>query len=265
MSSKPSPDGSRAGRPGARLVSAAQVLLALAGILYLGVVVEAAAGWPLDPARSYLSELAALDQATSPLFRSTDVAAGALVLGGLVLLGAAYRLSRRAGEPAATLVQQVTFWAFVAFGLATMADALLPLDCALSVGDCAAREAAGELSLAHEAHTFSSVASGVSSFVASAGVVWLARARRRTLLGFSARLAGALGPCLGVVTGAIGLFGSPLPVGTGIVQRVQIVAFSVVLGLAVQVLTLRRPHRRAPETDLPQDGTARSPVAHSEP
>ncbi|MNW54831.1 hypothetical protein D3C74_324540 [compost metagenome] len=193
------------------------------------------------------------------------MAAGALVVGGLALLGTAYRLARRAGAPAATLVQKVTFWAFVVFGLATVADALLPLDCALSVGDCAAREEAGELSLAHQAHTFSSVASGVSSFVASAGVVWLARARRRTLLGVSARLAGALGPLLGVVTGTIGLFGSPLPVGTGIVQRVQIVAFSVVLVLAVQVLTLRQPHRGAPETDVPQDRTARSPASHSEP
>lgn len=247
------------------LRAAAQVLLALAGILYLGVVVEAAAGWPLDPARSYLSELAALDQATSPLFRSTDVAAGALVLVGLALLGAAYARARRAGEPAATLVQMVTFWAFVAFGLATVADALLPLDCALSVGDCAAREEAGELSLAHDAHTFSSVASGVSSFVASAGVVWLARARRRTLLGFSARLAGSLGPFLGIVTGTIGLFGSPLPVGTGIVQRVQIVAFSVVLVLAVQVLTLPRPYRGARAGEALQQGTARSPAAHSEP
>ncbi|KZM35673.1 DUF998 domain-containing protein [Oerskovia enterophila] len=265
MSSEPSAGGSDPRRPGARLVTAAQVLLTLAGVLYLGVVVEAAAGWPLDPARSYLSELAALDQATSPLFRSTDVAAGTLVVVGLALLGTAYRLARHEGEPAATIVQKVTFWAFVVFGLATVADALLPLDCALSVGDCAAREEAGELSLAHQAHTFSSVASGVSSFVASAGVVWLAHARRRTPLGISARLAGALGPLLGVVTGTIGLFGSPLPVGTGIVQRVQIVAFSVVLVLAVQVLTLRQRHRGAPETDVPQDGTARSPASHSEP
>ena len=90
--------GSTAGQH--RLVTAAQVLLTLAGVLYLGVVVEAAAGWPLDPARSYLSELAALDQATSPLFRSTDVAAGTLVVGGLALLGTAYRLARRAGAPA---------------------------------------------------------------------------------------------------------------------------------------------------------------------
>lgn len=265
MSSEPSVGASASSRPGARLVKAAQVLLTLAGVLYLGVVVEAAAGWPLDPARSYLSELAALDQATSPLFRSTDVAAGTLVVVGLTLLGTAYRLARRAGAPAATIVQKATFWALFAFGLATVADALLPLDCALSVGDCAAREEAGELSLAHQAHTFSSVASGVSSFVASAGVVWLARARRRTLLGFSARLAGALGPLLGVVTGTIGLFGSPLPVGTGIVQRVQIVAFSVVLVLAVQVLTLRQPQRGAPEADVPQDGTALSPAPHSEP
>ncbi len=240
------------------LVTTAQVLLTLAGILYVGVVLEAAAGWPLDPARSYLSELAALDQPTSALFRSTDLAAGALVVAGLTALGVAHRRRRAAGHPAAPLVQHVTFWALGTFGLATMADALLPLDCALSVGDCAAREDAGTLSPAHQAHTFSSVTSGISSFVASAGIVWLARARRRTLLGSSARLAGALGPFLGIVTGAIGMFGSPLPLGTGIAQRIQIVAFSVVLVLAVQVLRIPQHGRRSRE-DRAADPTPASP------
>ncbi len=237
----------------------AQVLLTLAGILYVGVVLEAVSGWPLDPARSYLSELAARDQPTSALFRGADLAAGALVVVGLAVLAVAHRRRRAAGFAAATLAQRVTFWALVAFGLATMVDALLPLDCALSVGTCAAREESGHLSAAHHAHTVSSVASGIGSFVASAGVVWLARARRRTALGFSARLAGALGPVLGIVTGAIGLFGSPLPLGTGIAQRVQIVAFSVVLVLTVQVLRIpqrRVRPRRAPSAEGAEELTA---------
>lgn len=254
--------GAQAARTGStsRPVTVAQVFLTLAGILYVGVVLEVAAGWPLDPTRSYLSELAALDQPTSALFRGTDLAAGALVVAGLAVLGVAYRRRRAAGHAAATLVQRVTFWALVAFGLATMADALLPLDCALSVGTCAAREEAGHLSATHHAHTFSSVASGIGSFVASAGIVWLARARRRTLLGFSARLAGALGPVLGIVTGTIGMFGSPLPFGTGIAQRLQIVAFSVVLVLAVQVLRIpqRRSHPQAPSGDGEEEPTASS-------
>lgn len=246
----------------------AQVLLTLAGVLYAGVVLEAVVGWPLDPARSYLSELAALDQPTSGLFRSTDLVAGVLVVTGLVLLGLAHRRRRALGHPAASLAQCVTAWALVGFGVATVADALLPLDCALSLGECAAREDAGSVSLAHQAHTYSSVASGVGSFVASAGVVWLARARRRSLLGLSARLAGALGPVLGVVTGAIGLFGSPLPVGTGIVQRVQVVAFAVVLVLAAQVLAApqrprrprssRRPPPAAPVHALAEAGPQRA-------
>ncbi|MFF3066510.1 DUF998 domain-containing protein [Oerskovia sp. NPDC057915] len=248
--------------PASRLVTVAQVLLTLAGILYVGVVLEAAAGWPLDPARSYLSELAALDQPTSALFRGTDLASGALVVAGLTVLGVAHRRRRATGRPAASLVQRVTFWALVAFGLATMADALLPLDCALSVGSCAAREEAGHLSAAHHAHTFSSVASGISSFVASAGIVWLARARRRTPLGVSARLAGSLGPVLGIVTGTIGMFGSPLPLGTGIAQRVQIVAFSVVLVLAVQVL--RIPQRSAHPREGGSAEVANEPTASSE-
>ncbi|MBD7950417.1 DUF998 domain-containing protein [Oerskovia rustica] len=256
--------GAQAARTGptSRLVTVAQVLLTLAGILYVGVVLEAAAGWPLDPTRSYLSELAALDQPTSALFRGTDLAAGALVVFGLAVLGVAYRRRRAAGHPAATPVQRVTFWALVAFGLATMADALLPLDCALSVGTCAAREEAGAVSAAHHAHTFSSVASGIGSFVASAGIVWLARARRRTPLGLSARLAGALGPVLGIVTGTIGMFGSPLPLGTGIAQRVQIVAFSVVLVLAVQVLRIPQRRSRPREDRTGEVGT--EPTASSE-
>jgi len=256
--------GAQAARTGptSRLVTVAQVLLTLAGILYVGVVLEAAAGWPLDPTRSYLSELAALDQPTSALFRGSDLAAGALVVVGLAALGVAYRRRRAAGHPPASLVQRVTFWALVAFGLATMADALLPLDCALSVGTCAAREEAGHLSATHHAHTFSSVASGIGSFVASAGIVWLARARRRTPLGFSARLAGALGPVLGIVTGTIGMFGSPLPLGTGIAQRVQIVAFSVVLVLAVQVL--RIPQRRSHSREASSGEGEEEPTASSE-
>ena len=73
------------------LVVVAQALLTLAGVLYAGVVLEAVVGWPLDPARSYLSELAALDQPTSGLFRSTDLVAGVLVVTGLVLLVLAHR------------------------------------------------------------------------------------------------------------------------------------------------------------------------------
>lgn len=251
MSTPHGPPGSPA-RVG-RLVATARLLLVAAALLYLGVVVEAVAGWPLDPVSSYLSELAALDQPTSTLFRSMDLAAAIFVVGGLALLVIAYRRDRADGGAAASRAQRVVFWALLTFGAATMIDALLPLDCALSVGDCAAREDAGDVSLAHQAHTFSSVTAGLSSFVVSAGVVWLARARRRTLLGFTARLAGALGPVLGVVTGAIGMFGSPLPVGTGIAQRIQIIAFAVVLALVVPVLTLRRP---GPSPSIPVVPTA---------
>jgi hypothetical protein len=245
----------RLGRPNP-LVVVAQVLLTVAGVLYAGVHLEALAGWPLHPARSYLSELAALDQPTSELFRTVDFAAGSLVVVAVTLLVVARRRRRASGHGRVTRAHHVTVWALLAFGAATMADALLPMDCALSVGNCAAREKAGDVSLVHSAHTFSSVTAGVTSFVASAGVVWLAWARRRTPLGVAACLAGVLGPVLGIVTGAIGALGGPLPLGAGIAQRAQIVAFSLVLALAVPVL------RRAGRVDpRPQDGTSASPAS----
>jgi hypothetical protein len=227
-----------------RPVLAAQVLLVVAGVLYAGVHLEALAGWPLHPARSYLSELAALDQPTSGLFRAADFAAGTFVVGGVALLAIGYRRGRASGRERATSTQRVTAWALLAFGLATMTDALLPLDCAVSIAGCAAREAAGDVSAIHVAHTYSSVTAGLASFVASVGVALLARARRRTPLGVTARVAGVVGPVLGTVTGVIGMAGGSLPTGAGIAQRLQIVAFSLVLALAVQVL--RVPQRRAP-------------------
>ncbi|MEK8226021.1 hypothetical protein NKG05_07990 [Oerskovia sp. M15] len=114
------------------------------------------------PRRLALAGARGARPAASAVLRSTDVAAGILVLAGLALPGTAYGRIRRAGEPVATFVQKATF--------------------------------------------------GPSSRSASQPPGVLGSPRRRS------------GTAPGVVIGAIGLFGSPLPVGTGIGQRDQVVA-----------------------------------------
>ena len=54
-------------------------LMLAAGVLYCSLLLEAAAGFPLDVHSSFLSELGARDQSTSLYARGMDLATGVLV------------------------------------------------------------------------------------------------------------------------------------------------------------------------------------------
>lgn len=254
---------------------AARVLLVLAGVAYASVLLEAVAGWPLDPAASFLSELAARDQPTSLVARLTDGLAGALALAGaLLLLGPvvdARRTARALAAPLPSWLRGVAVGGLALFGLATVADAALPLDCALSLPACAAREAAGLVSASHHLHAVTSVVTGVGAMLAAASAAWLARPRpRRPARARDAarpddagppeeprhhddarqgravvrvvHVAGVLVLLAGAVLTAWELLDPGLPVrpGEGVVQRVQVVATSVLLATCAAVVSPRR-------------------------
>ena len=121
--------------------------------------------WPLNGRsevfNGYLSELSALDQPNNLFFRGGDLLAGLLVL----TLGIrAVQAPRRRGQRSNPwwLVAAV---ALVVFGLSSIGDAVLALDCSptLSFG-CRGLEQSGQLSAGHYLHTATSVA-------AQAGIV----------------------------------------------------------------------------------------------
>lgn len=152
------------------------LLLIGGGIAYAGVVTEALFGWPLGVERSYLSEMAAADQSYGTLFRAGDVVAGLAVLLAAILLVVSRGGDRRDPIPGPT--SRAVAVALGIFGAATVADALFPLDCAVSRPECAAAEAAGTLSTAHTIHAGTSTVAGVAIAAASALLV-LPLLRRR--------------------------------------------------------------------------------------
>ncbi|MEB4613704.1 DUF998 domain-containing protein [Leucobacter sp. M11] len=126
------------------------ILLLAAAVTYAGVPWEALVGFPLDPARSYLSELAAVDQPTSPLFRMLDGLTGALILCALFL-------GRQ--KPRVRGTRSASAFTFAAFACLTLLDAASPMACATSASaQCAAADAANTLGTTHQVHTLSSSA-----------------------------------------------------------------------------------------------------------
>ncbi|MFD3530816.1 DUF998 domain-containing protein [Streptomyces sp. NPDC058664] len=183
-------------------VSAA--LPALGALVYTAWVLEVVLGTGLDPVRAYVSELAAADQPFGGLFRSTDLAAGLLVLAGAATglagavtgyaggaatgpVGAAtgpvgtrrrYGKGSRAGGARFREPWALAGWgALAVFGAATAADSRLPLSCAPTTDPaCAAREAAGLVPATHTAHA---VSSGLAMTGALAAMIALTVAARR--------------------------------------------------------------------------------------
>lgn len=220
---------------------AGRLLLVLGGVFYLSNIIEMMAGWPLDPVHSVLSELAARDQPTSALARTTDLLAALFLLAGLVVLvGRSPRTSWRAWSWTARVV--VAAGALLA--LATIADVALPLDCAVSVAECAARERAGDVSAAHRWHTVSSVVAGFAACVLCAATAhtWWSRWRTASVgasvdddAAGSDRLlrAAALGSSgLGILATTWIVVDEELGLATGgVTQRIQIFAFCVVIAL----------------------------------
>ena len=229
-------------------------MFCIAALLYSGVPWEAAAGFPLDPSRSYLSELAAADQPTSLLFRALDAGTGVLLLGALSFADRTAippRPARAAG------------FALAVFALLTIADALSPMACATSASrECAAADAAQTLGWSHQLHTLSSAGALVAAIV-SAVLFACAAARERTLVRPLARRAlwsiSAALVLVSLIVSVLALLSAgegALVDGGGFVQRAQVLLVSAYLA-GYGVLTHRL---RAAET-LPSVSAADSDAA----
>ncbi|MGW7083338.1 DUF998 domain-containing protein [Streptomyces sp. NPDC054871] len=220
-------------RPARALAVAA--LLTLGAVAYSTWILEAFLGTGLSPLSSYVSELAAQDQPYGTLFRTADLTAGLLVLAGAV--GALLWLPRRWST--------VVGWAGLAlFGAATAVDSRLPLSCAPTAdAACVAREGAGLVPAAHEAHA---VSSSVAVTGALVGMVALTLAARRR--GFPPSLAGSLALLLVLLElaatawtlASVAAFDAGHGTwGLGVGQRLQVLLIAVWLGLLARAVVRR--------------------------
>jgi hypothetical protein len=205
--------------------------LVVAGVVYSAFLVTPLLGTRLDPARSYVSELAALDQPHGLVFRTVD----ALV--GLVVVAAAVHLVRRPGTRAVR-------WAGVAlglFGVATLLDAAAPMTCAPSADAACAAAEASRSALVFGVHEVTSVAANGAAILAVV-LLAVARSRGRTASQPASPLEGAMlvGLPLVAVPGLLVVLEETVGLGlagvVGWVQRVQVLALSgvlVTIGLVV--------------------------------
>jgi len=202
-------------------------LLVIAAITYSGLPWEAVAGFPLDPARSYLSELAAQDQPAGLIFRALDGLTGVLVL---IALALGSRMPRCTG------LTKGSAFALAAFAALTIVDASSPMACATSSSvRCAAADAANALGLPHQIHTVSS-AGALAAAVVSAVLLVIAvvrdRARRRAVeRGVLVAIVGMLigTTVLVTVLAMLSTADGRLVDGGGIVQRAQVLVVSAYL------------------------------------
>ncbi|WP_165956606.1 DUF998 domain-containing protein [Kribbella antibiotica] len=126
-------------------------LMIAAAVLYCSLLLEAAAGFPLNLHDSMLSDLAALDQPTNLYARGMDLTTGILLVLVPIL---ARQTARRHRDVAALLISTALF------GIGTMFSVFLPLDCAPSLSQaCLESEDSGRAGMALVLHaTFSTVA-----------------------------------------------------------------------------------------------------------
>lgn len=195
-----------------------------AGVVYSAFLVTPIVGTELDPGRSYVSELAALDQPHGAVFRTFDAVVG------IVVVVAGVHVARRAGVAAVR-------WAGVAlglFGLATVLDVAAPMTCAPSADAACAAAEASRSTLALGAHEGSSVLANTAAVVAVALLV-AARSRDRPPDRPATPAEGALlvGLLLVAASGLVVVLEEGVGLGlddvVGWFQRVQVMALSAVL------------------------------------
>ena len=222
-----------------RLVGWATVV---AGGVYSAFLVTPLLGTRLDPGRSYVSELAALDQPHALVFRTVDAVVG------LVVVVAAWHLVRRPGVRAVR-------WAGAAlglFGVATLLDVAAPMTCAPSADAACAAAEASRTALAFGVHEVTSVAANGAAIVAAV-LLAVARSRGRTADQPASPLEGAMlvGLPLVAVPGLLVVLEETVGLGldgvVGYVQRVQVLALSgVLVTIGLVVLRGSRWVRRRP-------------------
>lgn len=201
-------------------------LMLAAAVLYCSLLLEAAAGFPLDVGNSFLSELGALDQSTSLWARAMDLATGVLLLVAVLL-----------GRPAARAYRELAglLISTAAFGLGTLFDSLSPMDCAPSASAaCRAAEANGETGVDLVLHEVTSTIAGLGSI--AMGVFAVLVLRKAGWGGAWARLVAVLAAgvavtqtWLGLQTGHDVLVGDDLD-APGILQRLSVLLVCLMLG-----------------------------------
>jgi hypothetical protein len=127
----------------------AGILIAVAGLCYSSWVLEFAWADSLDPMRSFLSELDAAHRPHREIYVVGDVTTGICALVAAALLLVPHRMFR--GRMAT-----VALLALAVFGAATVADALLPIECIPGVDAGCAREPSGILPQLHHIHALTS-------------------------------------------------------------------------------------------------------------
>jgi hypothetical protein len=195
------------------------------GVLYCTLLLEAAAGFPLNLHYSFLSELGARDQPTSPYARAMDLGASVLLL-----------LAATLGRPAARMNRDVAglLISGAVFGAGTLFDSFSPMDCAPSVSAaCREAEANGQAGTALVLHEVTSSLAGVGSVVMAIFAVLVLR--RLGWGGLSGRVVAVLAAgvavtqaWLGIETGLEVLTGEDLH-PPGILQRVSVLLTCLML------------------------------------
>lgn len=201
------------------------VFLTLAGLLYSAWVAEFFLHTGLDPTRSFLSELDARDQPYRELFSTADVVTGSLMIVAAVLGFFA--------TPRRRLV--VTGWvASGIFGISTIADAKLPLECVAADDPSCPIEPSGLFPQLHHLHALTSTIAVFAIFTVMIAFTLAAfRYRLYPLL----RTLGLVVVVVTTLATAWLLIADNLPgeYGLGIAQRIQVggmSAYLVVLGCA---------------------------------
>ena len=196
-----------------------------AGVLYCSLLLEAAAGYPLDLHESFLSELGARDQPTSPYARALDLGAGVLLLIAAILGRPAARMNR---DMAGLLISAAVF------GAGTLFDSFSPMDCAPSASEaCRAAEANGQAGTALLLHEITSTMAGLGSV--AMGIFAVLVLRRSGWGGLWGRVVAVLAggvavtqAWLGLETGLEVLTGGDLH-PPGILQRVSVLLVCLML------------------------------------
>ncbi|WAC55778.1 DUF998 domain-containing protein [Gordonia sp. SL306] len=144
-------------RPGR--VVAAGLLVALAGVCYSSWVLEFLWPSPLDPFRSFLSELDAAHRPHREVYVAGDITTACCAMLAAVVLLVPRPVFH--GFPAITAVV-----ALGTFGMSTIADALMPIECIPGVDAGCPSQPSGILPQLHHIHALTSTLAVFSIFTA---------------------------------------------------------------------------------------------------
>ncbi|NMN98510.1 DUF998 domain-containing protein [Nocardiaceae bacterium YC2-7] len=224
------------------MIAAVRTALALAivvaGIAYSSWLLEYVLHTGLDPTTSFLSELDAVGQRYRDVFSIADTVSGSLLAASAV--AALFVLPRKK-------LATVGWVALFVFGVATIADANLPITCVPSALHPCPSEPSGLFPQLHHIHALTSTVAVNAIFIAMIAFTW---AEFRYGGWHALRATGLVLLICASTTTAWLLIADNLPgdYALGVAQRVQVGGFSlwlVTLGVAVWRSPTLRHHERS--------------------